>query len=194
MTLFHADKFGLSSLSSERFHYVAQEVRGYCLDVGCGRHDRFVQEFLGGNGKGIDVFPYEGLSPDHIVPDMSHFPFPDCTFDTVTFIANLNHVPRSQRAAELAEAYRCLKPAGNIIVTMGNPAAEWLVHKVVFCYDKLLGTSVDMDTERGMGEEEQYFLLDSEILDRLSRAQFKDISKKYFTTQWALNHLFVGWK
>jgi hypothetical protein len=42
----------MSALSSERFDYVAREVRGYCLDVGCGKHERFVQEFLKGNRRG----------------------------------------------------------------------------------------------------------------------------------------------
>ena len=40
MTLFEKDKWGLSSLASDRFRYVAREVRGYCLDVGCGRRVR----------------------------------------------------------------------------------------------------------------------------------------------------------
>ncbi len=57
VTLFHDDRWGLSSLATERFDYVRREVQGYCLDVGCGRHNRFVTEHLGGNGVGIDVFP-----------------------------------------------------------------------------------------------------------------------------------------
>jgi hypothetical protein len=103
--LFHSDKWGLSSLKSERFEYVSKEVEGFSLDVGCGRHNRFVNEYLHGNGKGIDV-----------------------------------------------------------------------------------------DSERGMGEEEEYYLTDTEITERLVRAGFKRIRKKYFWTQWGLNHLFVGWK
>jgi SAM-dependent methyltransferase len=194
VSLFHKDKWGLSSQASERFDYVANEVRGYCLDVGCGYHNRFVAEWLGGNGRGIDVFPYEGLTQDQIVRDMRHFPFEDSTFDSVTFIANINHVPQSMRDRELSEAYRCLKPGGNIIVTMGNPLAEIAVHKVVATYDKFLGTHVDMDTERGMGEEEAYYLLDSEIVSRLRNAGFSNLVKKYFWTQWCLNHLWVGWK
>jgi SAM-dependent methyltransferase len=194
LTLFHSDRCGLSCLSSERFDYVAGEVRDYCLDVGCGRHNRFILEYLNGNGKGIDVFPYEGLSPEHLVADITHFPFGDCNFDSVTFIANLNHVPRSQRNTELAEAFRCLKPGGNVIVTMGNPIAELLVHQIVYIYDRFFRTNVDMDSERGMGDEEEYYLTDSEILRRLSEVGFKNVRKKYFWTQWGLNHLFVGWK
>ncbi len=50
-TLFINDKWGLLSLASERFDYVANEVIGYCLDVDCGRNNRFINEFLAGNGK-----------------------------------------------------------------------------------------------------------------------------------------------
>jgi SAM-dependent methyltransferase len=184
----------LSSLASERFDYVAAEVVGRCLDVGCGYHNKFVTCWLGGNGKGIDVFLYDGLSREDIVRDMTHFPFEDASFESVTFIANLNHVPSSDRDAELSEAYRCLKTGGSIIVTMGNPIAELAVHKVVAFYDRFLKTQVDMDSERGMGEEEAYYLMDSEIIERLTRAGFTNLKKKYFVTQWGLNHLWVGRK
>lgn len=194
VTLFEDDRCGLSSLRTERFDYVAREVRGECLDVGCGRHNLFVREFLGGRGRGIDVFAYEGLGPENLVEDITHFPFPDASFDSVTFIANLNHVPASKRDPELAEAFRCLRPGGNIIVTMGNPLAELLVHRVVALYDRLFKTRHDMDGERGMEEEEEYYLTDGEIRERLERAGFRRIRKKYFGTQWGLNALFVGWK
>lgn len=194
LTMFEKDKFGLSSLASERFYYVAREVKGFCLDVGCGKKNRFISEFLNGNGQGIDVYKYEGLDDKHIVTDMSQFPFEDASFETVTFIANINHVPRSMRDIELSEAYRCLGPGGNIIVTMGNPLAEILVHKLVYLYDKYLGTNVDMDTERGMDEEEEYYLLDSEIISRLQNAGFVNIKKRYFFSQWCLNHLLIAEK
>jgi SAM-dependent methyltransferase len=194
VTLFHEDKWGLSCLASERFDYVAREVTGYCLDVGCGYHNRFVKSWLRGRGRGIDVFPYAGIPKEDIVENITHFPFDDASFDSVTFIANLNHVPKSDRDIELREAYRCLKPGGNIIVTMGNPLAELMVHKIVASYDRLLRTKVDMDTERGMGAEESYYLTDSEITERLTRTGFQNLRKKYFLTQWALNHLWVGWK
>lgn len=194
VTTFHEDRFGLSSLATERFDYVARETRGYCLDVGCGRHNRFIAEFLQGNGIGVDVFPYEGLRPEQIVTDLSRFPFEGESFDSITFIANINHIPAPDRDTELAEAFRCLKRGGNIVVTMGNPVAELLIHKVVWLWDKLFRTNVDMDSERGMKEDEAYFLTDAEIRTRLARAGFTRVTKKYFATQWGLNHLFVGWK
>jgi len=193
-TLFHEDRCGLSSLASERFDYVAEEVKGYCLDVGCGFGNRFVKEYLNGNGKGIDVFPYDGLVAENIVPDLSHLPFSEKTFDSVTFIANINHAPESQRDAELAEAWRVLKPGGNIIITMALPLAEWIIHRLVWFYDRFFGTRVDMDSERGVDEGETCFLPDSEIHERLARAGFRNITRKSFLTQWGLNRLYVGWK
>jgi ubiquinone/menaquinone biosynthesis C-methylase UbiE len=193
-TLFHEDRWGLSSLASERFDYVAAQVLGRCLDVGCGYGNRFVAEYLGGNGVGIDVFPYAGLAQENIIEDLAHLPFPDASFDSVTFIANLNHAPESQRDAELAEAFRVLRSGGNIIVTMGLPLIEIIVHQVVWLYDRFLKTKVDMDSERGMEEGEDYFLTESEIRARLTRAGFRRIVRKPFWTQWGMNRMFVGWK
>ncbi len=188
------DRWGLSSLRSERFDYVSRDVRGFCLDIGCERENLFLNRYLEGNGKGIDVFPYEGLTQDNIIKDMTKFPFDDNSFESVTLIATINHIPRSMRDAELKEAYRCLKPGGNIIVTMGNPIAEIMVHKVAWMHDRLFGTNYDMDSKRGMHKEEAYYLKDPEIVERLLRAGFKDTVKKYFCTQWGLNHLFVAYK
>ncbi len=194
LALIETDRWGMSSLASERYDFVSREVVGYCLDVGCGKHNRFVTEYLRGNGKGIDIYPYEGLTEEHLLDNFDIFPFEDETFDSVTFIANLSHIPESKRDQEFKEAWRILKPGGNIIATMGNPLAEILTHKVVWFYDKVFKTSFDMDSQRGMSEEESYYLLDPEILERFTRAGFKRIRKKYFWTQWGLNHLFVGWK
>ena len=193
-TLFHEDRWGLSSLASERFDYVASAVTGRCLDIGCGYGNRFVTEYLGGNGVGIDVYPYAGLTPEQIVEDMTRLPYVDASFDTVTFIANLNHVPEPQRDPELAEAYRVLRAGGNIIVTMGVPFVEVLVHQVVWLHDRFLKTNVDMDSERGMEEGEAYYLTDTEIRRRLTRAGFKRIIRKPFWTQWGLNRMYLGWK
>jgi SAM-dependent methyltransferase len=194
VSVFETDRWGLSSLATERFEYVSQEVHGFCLDVGCGRNNRFIRNFCKGNGCGVDVFAYEGLTQENLLTDPTRFPFPDCSFDSTTFIANLNHVPRSLRDIELAEAFRCLKPGGNIVVTMGNPLAELAVHFVVTQYDRIFGTRNNVDTERGMGVEEEFFLLGAEIRGRLIRAGFRSIRKKYFVTQWLLNHLYIGWK
>lgn len=194
ISIFEENRWGLTSLRNERFDFCASHVMGYCLDVGCGRHNIFITQYLNGQGKGIDVFPYDGLKEENLVKDISHFPFKDESFDTVTFIANINHIPASMRDIELKEAYRCLQPGGNIIVTMGKPLAEISAHWVVGQYDKLFNTDFDVDHERGMSEEESYYLKSSEILLRLSNAGFVNIKRKSFWTQWFLNAMFVAYK
>ncbi len=194
VSLFEIDKWGLSSLATERFDYVTRYAKGFCLDVGCGRNNRFISEFMSGCGIGIDVYKYEGLTNKNIVKDITHFPFKKTSFDTVTFIANIGHVPKSKRDVELLEAYRCLKKKGKIIITNGNPLAEILVHKVIYLYDKIFKTNFDLDSERGMEKEESCYVLDSEIYHRLKKAGFKKIKKHSFFTQWGLNHLIIAQK
>lgn len=195
VTLFHKDALGLSSLATERFHYVSRYVKGFCLDIGCGPGNRFIKDFCQNFGVGVDVYPYEGLGPENIVQDPTRLPFPDETFDTVTFIANLNHVPEPMRLPELAEAFRVLRPKGNIIVTMGSPIAEILVHQLVALYDKVLGTRVDIDSERGMVEGETYYLTPQQICSYLTQAGFVYIQRRRcFWTQWGLNSLYTALK
>ena len=192
--LFEKDSFGLSSLQTERYDYVSKEVTGKCLDVGCGRNNIFINKFVGGGGIGIDVFQYEGLRKENIVKDTTNLPFDNHSFDTVTLIANINHIPKKIRLKELKELNRVLKKGGKIVVTMGNPLAEILVHKLVWFYDKFFGTNFDMDTERGMEDGEEFFLTDKQIKELLTNTSFVNIRKKYFFTQWGLNHLFIAHK
>lgn len=194
LTLFEIDRFGLSSLQTERYDYVSDVVSGKCLDIGCGRNNRFVKEFLNNKGVGVDVYQYEGLSKKNIIKDPTKLKFKDGSFGTVTLIANINHIPRSIRKKELREIFRIIKNDGRIIVTMGNPLIEVMVHKVVKFYDTFLKTTVDVDSERGMKEDEEYYLTDKKIINILLDSGFKDIKKKYFFTQWGLNHLFVAEK
>lgn len=193
LTMINDDRWGFSSLRSERFEHVARHVRGHCLDVGCGEGNLFVEEYLGGKGAGIDVYPYKGLTSEQIVENMSRFPFSDGSFQSVTFIANLNHVPEPMRDIELGEAYRVLETGGNIIVTMGVPLVEVLAHQYIFLLNRLFGAQYE-DTEKGMHHDEHFFVPEKEILNRLSKAGFSGVVKKRFGTQWGLNQLYLGWK
>lgn len=185
-------KWGLTSRPDERFDYAARMIHGRVLDIGCGRNNTFITRHADPGSVGIDVFAYEGLSEDQIVLDMTHLPYEDASFDTVTFIANLNHIPAGDRAAEIREAFRVLRPGGRIVATMGSRVTEVLVHRLVHFYDKVLGTSLDMDGERGMHEDEEFHLSDVEIRGLLADAGFAEIRKIRFTTQWGLNHMFIG--
>lgn len=193
-TLMGEDFGGLSSLPSERYYYCAEQVQGFCLDVGCGPNNRFISDFLYGNGIGIDVFPYEGLEKDQVFPDLENFPFPDNNFETICFIASINHVPRNKRIIELREAYRCLKPGGNIILTMGKPIAEILTHQVAYLSDLLFKTEFDLDGQRRMQEDEDFYLTKNEIFRLLKETGFYQIRMKPFLTQWLLNSAYIALK
>lgn len=190
--LHERDRWWGSSLASERFDYAAREVTGNCLDFGCGRHNRFVNEFLSGRGKGIDIFKWEGLSGENVVEDMSHLPWPDETFESVTFIACLNHIPRLNRAIELAEAFRVLKPGGNVIITMAPPFVEIAAHGLGFLYHRLIPGYNFMDVS--MGPHEDLYVSTKKILSLLASTGFQGVRKKRFVTQWGMNAAFVGWK
>ncbi|MGV8025798.1 MAG: class I SAM-dependent methyltransferase [Anaerolineaceae bacterium] len=194
LLLIEESKWGLTSLRDERFHYVKKYAIGRCLDIGCGKNNIFIKQFLNNNGVGLDIFPYEGLTDENLVDNFREFPFPQNSFDTVTFIANFNHIPKDLRDIEISEAYRVLKIGGRIIITMGSPIAELLAHLNVWLQDNLFGTNFDMDSERGMAEGENYFVLDKEIKECLNHSGFTDLQRHYFPTQWWLNHLWIGCK
>ena len=185
-------KWGMTSRPDERFDYAAEQIRGRVLDIGCGRNNTFVNRHASADSVGIDVFGYEGLTGDQIVEDMTHLPFDDASFDTVTFIANINHIPPGDREPELREAYRVLRPGGRVVVTMGSKVTEVLVHRLVHTYDRFLHTNLDMDGERGMHEDEEFHVSDVEIRRLLAAGGFTRVERKNFVTQWGLNHLFLG--
>lgn len=186
---------GLSSFSDERFDYVASEVSGYCLDVGCG-YNRFIREYCDGHGIGIDVFPYEGIDKKYIFEDLTSLPFSDNTFDTVTFIANVNHIPKKDRDKELGEAYRCLRPGGKIVITSPNPLASYIAHHMGFAYYNIIyyGLLHKPNIPGHAEGDDDLSVSDKEIFNRLKKIGFKNIRTKYFVTQWFLNHTIIAEK
>jgi SAM-dependent methyltransferase len=193
--MFERGALGLTSLRDERFGYVSEELHGVkCLDIGCGRYNRFITQYMGGSGEGVDCYPYEGLTERNLVKDLSKLPFKNESFNAVTFIACLNHCPKNKRVAELDEAYRVLVRGGKIIVTMGIPAAEVAIHWLISRYDQVFGTKNDVDTIRGMKEGESHYIPYLEIKELLIYAGFNNIRLKRFQTQWNLNGMVIGEK
>ena len=184
-------KWGLSSRASERFDYAAREVKGYTLDVGCGPYNRFVNEYLDGHGLGIDVVHYDGLDEGQVFDDLTRLPFPDASFDSVSLIAVLHHIPKPLRKAELAEMHRVLKPGGRLVLTMTTPPAAWLIHRITRIHARFLGVQYDIDLLREMEEDEEDFVTEKEVRKLSAGAGFSSMTRKYFLTQWGLNRLFV---
>lgn len=117
------DKCGWTTLENERLLQVLPEIRGRLLDIGAGPNTLVK---LHGNGTGVDVFDWGGGAM--VVEDTAHLPFPDASFDTVAFIACLNHIPNRQ--AVLHEARRLLAPGGRVVMTMIDPLLGGVGHAI----------------------------------------------------------------
>jgi len=174
-------KMGLTPISDERHNIVANYVKGKLLDVGCG-NNLLARNYS--DGIGVDVYQWEGI--DALV-DTRYLPFESNTFDTVTFMANLSHIPKQIRINVLEEARRVLNHNGQILITCLTPKIGYIGHKYVF------GWRDEDQIERGMKEGESFGLSMDQIKDTIDLAQLKIIRHQSFT--YGLNHLFfVGKK
>ena len=180
--------FGLTSLRDERMEVVAEEASGHILDIGRGPGNRFIREWAG-EGVGMDVFAYEGVEMVH--EDMMSFPFADATFDTVTLIAVGGHIPQHVRVGEFAEIARVLKPGGRLLMTEGEAITQTMGHLWRRFSFALIGKK-DMDSERGMREDEQYCMPFNEIMGYLNTPPLKFAKQVEF--MWGLKHLYIAQK
>lgn len=168
-----AEKLGLSSLEKERIYSVLPFVKGKLLDVGCG-NNRLSKTY--GDGVGVDVYQWPGGAI--LLTSSDTLPFVDGSFDTVTMLASLNHIPN--RAKMLLEARRVLKDDGQVIITMINPAIGFLVHKLVWHSE---------DKVRGMAEGEIDGIWNADITRMFRNAGFRQISHSRFL--YGLNNIHI---
>jgi SAM-dependent methyltransferase len=164
-------------LQDWRLDVVLPHVRGRVLDIGCGAN-QLVRRHPPG-GVGVDVHPWGGV--DLVVSDCSRLPFDDETFDTVTIVAALNHIPN--REAVLREARRLLRPGGRLITTMIPPRFSAVWHRLRRPWDA-------DQTERGMKPGEVYGLTPAEVRRLVAAAGFEVQLEKPFML--GINRLTVA--
>jgi SAM-dependent methyltransferase len=163
------------ALAKQRVKAVLPHIRGRLLDVGCGSN-RLVRDYA--NGVGVDVYPWPGA--DVIVDDTAALQWKSESFDTVTIVAALNHIPN--RVAVLNECRRVLKPGGRLIITMLTPRTSRVWH--------WLRAPWDADQrDRGMQPGEVYGFTSAELLDLFGRAGFMLVSQHRF--MFGLNGVYV---
>jgi len=181
---------GLTSLREERFELVAEYSRGKVLDIGCGKDNLFIKNWVADSSSaGIDVYSYDGVEQVH--QDMTHLPYDTGSFDTVTLIAVGGHIPQNIRVAEFAEIARVLKPSGVLLLTEGEAITQTLGHLWRHFSYALIGKK-DMDSERGMEEDEQYCMPFEEIMIYLNTSPMK--FEKQIKFMWGLNNLYIAKK
>lgn len=167
-------RFGWTTLEDERIAAVRPHVRGRLLDVGAGTN-RLVR--LHGNGVGVDVHDWGGGV--QVVEDSARLPFPDASFDTVTFVACLNHIPN--RSEALIEARRVVRDGGTLVATMIDPILGGIGH-AIWWYGE--------DRHRGgMKPGEVGGLWPRDVIALCSRAGFT--LRQHTRFVYGMNHLFV---
>lgn len=163
-------------LERVRVHRVLPHVRGTLLDVGCGAN-RLVAAYRERAGDtaaareslGVDVHPWPGV--DAVVHDTRELPFAAGSFDTVTIIAALNHIPYRQQA--LAEVRRVMADDGRLVLTMIPPGISRLWHLLRRPWD-------DDQVERGMAEGEVYGLTREQVRRLIDGAGLRVVHEESF--------------
>lgn len=167
-------RFGWTTLEDERMNAVLQHIHGELLDIGSGPNT-LVRRY--GRGTGVDVFDWGGGTL--VVENTAALPFPDNHFDTITFIACLNHIPN--RAEVLREARRLIKPDGALIITMIDPLLGGVGHKIWwYSEDKHRG---------GMKEGEVGGMWTDDIVRLCKEAGFQLQSHRRFV--YGMNNLYL---
>lgn len=174
------------ALADRRVKAVLPHVRGRLLDLGCGTNnlvrtyaslsrrrgdaakaDR--SAYAAEAGVGVDVHPWPGA--DIVVPDSASLAWESQSFDTITIIAALNHMPNRQ--AVLQECRRILRPDGRVVITMITPRTSRVWH--------WLRSRSDADqVERGMKPGEVYGFTPAEIVELFSSCGFTLESQRRF--------------
>jgi ubiquinone/menaquinone biosynthesis C-methylase UbiE len=119
----------------ERVHECSQMRGKKVLDVGCGngfvlsRYARAGAEVFGVDitPTGIELcqrrFEIMGLRGDFRVANAEELPFPDATFDCVSSVGVLHHIPHPERG--FAEIQRVLKPGGLFVLMLYHRDSAW---------------------------------------------------------------------
>jgi SAM-dependent methyltransferase len=162
-------------LANRRVRAVLPHVSGRLLDVGCGSN-RLVRHHA--NGIGVDVHPWPGA--DVIVTDTATLQWQSASFDTVTIVAALNHIPN--RAAVLVECRRVLRPGGRVIITMLTPRTSRIWHWIRAPWDA-------DQRDRGMQPGEVYGFTSAQLVELFGRAGFALLSQRRFML--GLNCLYI---
>jgi SAM-dependent methyltransferase len=178
-----SERLHLTSLRAERLARVLPVLEGRILDVGAG--DNMLINLYRKSGLddradqsvGVDVVDWGGDCM--ILPDCSRLPFPDASFDTVSFVACINHIP--ERTEALKEARRVLRPGGRIVLTMIGRFIGGIGH-AIWWYSE--------DKHREIADGEVMGMDRAEIRELLSSAGFSPPREQTFL--YGLNTLYVA--
>lgn len=177
------ERLHLTSLRAERYAAVLPELRGRVLDIGAGdnalirlyrqrQHDADAEQSLG-----VDVVDWG--ADTQMIGSSGHLPFADASFDTVCFVACLNHIP--ERIGALKEAHRVLKPGGRVVSTMIGRLIGDVGH-AIWWYSE--------DKHRDVADGEVMGINSVDMLHLFDQAGFRDVSIRRFV--YGMNYLYLA--
>jgi SAM-dependent methyltransferase len=170
-------RLGLTPVDDERAIIALKHARGRVLDVGCGANN-FVRTY--GNGIGVDVEPWAGI--DQVIEDAAELPFEDESFDTVTYLASLNHIPNREEA--LREGFRVCKSGGQLLATMLSPRMGQFIHWLRKPHDP-------DQQDREIDHSEELLGIDPREMRRMIEAAgFREVRRKRFMI--VINNLLIA--
>ncbi|MCA1365103.1 class I SAM-dependent methyltransferase [Bradyrhizobium sp. IC3069] len=183
-----SERLHLTSLRAERYAAVLPQLRGRVLDIGAGDNAliRLYLQRLRRSGKddagaddsvGVDVVDWGGDTLK--IASSDSLPFEAESFDTVAFVACLNHIP--ERIGALKEAHRVLKPGGLLVATMIGRLIGDVGH-AIWWYSE--------DKHRDVAEGEVMGIDKTEMLRLLEQAGFTQVSVKRFV--YGMNYLYLA--
>jgi SAM-dependent methyltransferase len=184
------ERLHITSLRAERYVAVLAHLKGRVLDVGAGDNGLirlYRQKLLkenrtekrGEESVGVDVVDW---GADTLTIERSDaLPFEDNSFDTVTFVACINHIP--EREGALKEALRVLKPGGLLVATMIGRLIGDVGHSI-WWYSE--------DKHRTVAEGEVMGINKAEMIALIERAGFSNVKLKRFV--YGLNVLYLAEK
>ncbi len=169
---------GLLTNEDIRVRQVTLHIKGRLLDIGCG-NNRMVKSYrrMGGDGVGVDVHPWD--KSVLLVEDASKLPFVPEVFDTITFVACINHIPN--RLETLRAARSLLRGHGRVVLTNLHPFISRIWHKWAF-WDE------DQNT-RGMKDGEVWGFTEKNLTKLLDAAGLRVIRRETFS--WGLNQMYI---
>lgn len=179
------ERLHLTSLRAERLARVLPELRGRVLDIGAGDNTlvRLYRRTASGaatadalDSVGVDVVDWGGGCT--LIERSDRLPFPEASFDTICYVACLNHIP--ERANALIEARRLLRPGGRVIITMIGRLIGRVGH-ALWWYSE--------DKHRDVHAEEEMGLDEAEVRTLFERAGYRPSKVERFV--YGLNRLYV---
>ena len=170
-------QLGLTPIDDERVIMALKHTKGRVLDIGCGANN-FVRSY--GNGVGVDVAAWKGC--DVVIDDAAKLPFKKGEFDTVSYLACLNHIPN--RDDSVKEAARVLSKDGRIVITMITPLMGKFIHWWRFRNDP------DHQERHIDHDHELMGMSPTHIKQILNDAGFTKITRKRFA--YGMNNIYIA--